>query len=162
MPMLLKTKRRMELVEQQCYDQELVLETLVTNGQVWRPGRVLPQGRSYGWRWTEAKRAKIPTFICQRCCSGGLAWWYQAWRFPEEKDTRTDGRRSRRRCCHRLKWPGGDSVLDQGLAKDNQMYNATAQEVYNVTGPNYEVFMFFKARRIGLAGKITFVAAGMY
>ena len=52
--------------------------------------------------------------------------------------------------------------MDQGLAKDNQMYNATAQEVYNVTGPNYEVFMFFKTRRIGLAGKITFVAAGMY
>ena len=136
-----------------CQGQDNVEESLVTSGRVWRPGRMLPQGRSYGWRWTEAKSAKIPTVICQGC-SEGLAWWYQAWRCYNVKDTRTDGRRSRRRCCHRLKWPGGDSVLDQGLAKDNQMYNATAQEVYNVTGPNYEVFMFFKARRIGLAGRL--------
>ena len=104
MPMLLK--KRMKLVEEpKCYDLELVVETLVTSGRVWRPGMVLPQGRSYDWRWTEAKSAKIPTVICQGC-SGGLAWWYQAWRFPYVKDTRTDGRRSRRRCCHRLKWPG--------------------------------------------------------
>ena len=97
--------------------QDHVVVTLVTSGQEWRPGVVLPQGRSYGWRRTEAKSAKIPTSICQGC-SGGLAWWYQAWRSPDVKDTRTDGQRSRRKSCHRLKWPGGDNALDQNLAMD--------------------------------------------
>ena len=139
-----------------CQGQDNVEESLVTSGRVWRPGRMLPQGRSYGWRWTEAKSAKIPTVICQGC-SEGLAWWYQAWRCYNVKDTRTDGRRSRRRCCHRLKWPGGDNALDQDLAMDSHEYNAKVHVSYAYPKPKRGVFVFIKTRSFkeGVAGKTT-------
>ena len=75
-----------------------VEKALVTLGQEQRPSRMLPQGRSYGWRWTEATSAKCPTLIWVKS-SIVLAWWYQAWR---SVDTRTDTLRSRlQRSCHR-------------------------------------------------------------
>ena len=141
-----------------------VEESLVTSGLEWRPDMVLPQGHSYGWRRTEAKSAKIPTFICQ-VCSGGLAWWYWAWRSPYVKDTCTDGLWSRRRCCHRLKWPGGDNALDQDLAMASYENDTTVHVSYVIPKPKNGVFKMIKARSFNkerFDGKITSMVAGMF
>ena len=61
------------------WSQDNVEEALMFIGQVWRTGRMSPQGRSYGWSGTEAKRCQDPHSHLPRKSSVVLVWWYQGW-----------------------------------------------------------------------------------
>ena len=100
MPMQTHNPRRMLLEKRALFlDLDCLVEAQAFFGQVWRPGLLSTQGRSYEWRRTRARSAH-PLLICQ-LCSIVLAWWYQVRSI--QVDAYPDGRRSRRRCCHHHK-----------------------------------------------------------
>ena len=127
-------------------DQDKVEETLVFLGQVWRTGRMSPQGRSYGWKWTRAKRCQGSHSHLPSKSSEGLVWWYQEWGAMREIWTHFLAAKGAGEGAAIAKGLLETLVSGQNLAKDDKMYDATVHAYFAFPKPKRGVFVFVKTR----------------
>ena len=120
--------------------------------------KMLPQGRSYGWSGTEAKRCQDPHSHLPRKSSVVLVWWYQGWGAMTEIWTHFLAVKGAGKGAAIAQRSGGDTALVQDLAQDTLMYDATVHAYFTYPKPKRGVFRFFQdqgPQEDGLAGKIT-------